>query len=43
MLAALAQVGVPEPAYSVMVNYFASTATFLINSPVIRLGAVSNP
>ncbi len=33
MLAALGQVGVPEPAYTVMANYFASTATFLINAP----------
>jgi hemoglobin len=31
MLAALEQAGVEEPARSVMAQYFASTATFLIN------------
>ena len=39
MLAALGQVGVPEPAYTVMANYFSSTATFLINAPTLRIGA----
>lgn len=41
MMAALNKVGIPEPAYTVMANYFASTATFLINSPTIRIGAPS--
>ena len=33
MLTALDKTGVPEPAHSLMANYFASTATFLINAP----------
>jgi len=41
MLAALDQVGIPEPAYTIMANYFSSTATFLINSPTIRLSPPS--
>ena len=43
MLAALDGVGVPEPAHTVMANYFASTATFLINAPPIRTSAPSGP
>lgn len=43
MLAALDGVGVPEPAHTVMANYFASTATFLINAPTIRISAPSGP
>ena len=37
MLAALDQVGIPEPAHTIMANYFSSTATFLINNPTIRV------
>ena len=41
MIAALDQVGIPEPAYTIMANYFSSTATFLINSPTIRVSVSS--
>jgi hemoglobin len=37
MLAAMDTVGIPEPAYTVMANYFASTATFLINAPTLQV------
>lgn len=37
MMAAMDKIGIPEPAYTVMANYFASTATFLINAPTIRI------
>jgi hemoglobin len=41
MRAAMDQVGIREPAYTIMANYFASTATFLINAPTVRLSAPS--
>lgn len=40
MIAALDEVGVPEPARSLMHGYFTSTSTFLINQPA---GATSEP